>query len=97
MTEQLLIKNASQDCDPPLGKNGPEGCGHEGRKKFYENQSILIEDGKSRPSARTLNWEKQVPAEKQLNAKARRYCRALWIPIPIWYLEATGRMNSYGG
>ena len=39
--------------------------------KIYENQSILIEDGKIKAIGQDPNWEKQVPAEKQLNAQGK--------------------------
>lgn len=69
MTEQLLIKNASQIVTP-LGKTARKGAAMKD-VKIYENQSILIEDGKIKAIGQDPNWEKQVPAEKQLNAQGK--------------------------
>ena len=69
MTEQLLIKNASQIVTP-LGKTDRKGAAMKD-VKIYENQSILIEDGKIKAIGQDPNWEKQVPAEKQLNAQGK--------------------------
>lgn len=69
MTERLLIKNAAQIATP-LGKKARRGAEMKDIK-VYENQSILVEDGIIKGIGNNPEWEKLVPADKQIDARGK--------------------------
>lgn len=69
MTERLLIKNAAQIATP-LGKKARRGAEMKDIK-VYENQSILVEDGIIKGIGNNPEWEKLVPADKQIDASGK--------------------------
>ena len=69
MVDRLLIKNAAQIVTPE-GKSARHGREMK-QLKIYENQSILIENGKIRSIGNQPDWEKLVPADKQIDASGK--------------------------
>ncbi|WP_296401033.1 amidohydrolase family protein, partial [Acidaminococcus timonensis] len=69
MIDRLLIKNAAQIVTPE-GKTARRGRDMK-KLKIYENQSILIENGKIRSIGSQPDWEKLVPADKQIDARGK--------------------------
>lgn len=69
MVDRLLIKNAAQIVTPE-GKSARHGREMK-QLKIYENQSILIENGKIRSIGSQPDWEKLVPADKQIDASGK--------------------------
>lgn len=69
MIDRLLIKNVAQIVTPE-GKTARRGRDMK-KLKIYENQSILIENGKIRSIGSQPDWEKLVPADKQIDARGK--------------------------
>ena len=69
MVDRLLIKNAAQIVTP---EGNTARHGREMKQlKIYENQSILIENGMIRSIGNQPDWEKLVPADKQIDATGK--------------------------
>ena len=69
MVDRLLIKNAAQIVTP---EGNTARHGREMKQlKIYENQSILIENGMIRSIGNQPDWEKLVPADKQIDASGK--------------------------
>ena len=69
MIDRLLIKHAAQIVTP---EGNTARHGREMKQlKIYENQSILIENGKIRSIGNQPDWEKLVPADKQIDATGK--------------------------
>ncbi|WP_251454272.1 imidazolonepropionase [Veillonella intestinalis] len=69
MSEQLLIKNASQVVTP-LGHTALKGAAMKD-VRIYENTSVLIEDGRIKAIGNDQSWEASVPADKQIDATGK--------------------------
>ncbi len=69
MSEQLLIKNASQVVTP-LGHTALKGAAMKD-VRIYENTSVLIEDGRIKAIGNDPSWEASVPADKQIDATGK--------------------------
>lgn len=69
MTQRLLIKNASQIVTPK-GHSAIRGADMKD-VAIYENQSILIEDGTIVAIGDNPAWEKEIPTERQVDAKGK--------------------------
>lgn len=69
MSEQLLIKNATQVVTP-LGHTALKGAAMKD-VRIYENTSVLIEDGRIKAIGNDPSWEASVPADKQIDATGK--------------------------